>query len=366
MTDNNNNDAIIIKKELYSIYQKLKTALPKTNDNEQEEKDDQLNNSLSVIKYIKENINLIIPNYEELKQKYNQLENYCKKLEYDLKFYIKKHFRNKIQKDVLEMKLQAYMALEEEYEDLKQKVKYEGGKFLENDRKDNEIIILRRENSKLKKEIDNLENINKNAEKKSKEYLSKIDDLQKTIETLNKKILHLEREIKSINSYSINQPTNDNTIDKNPNKNNCYYNLKSLKNICPQNLNNFTKKLPNFHSPKNNFNYLEHTKIGVNNNRVTNTINNNNNIFTFTYSRIINGMNKNKLRIPIKNEYNIIKNYRNNSMHAIRFDEDEKRSESMNKAINYKSGSRTKNLNAFLNNNRSNSGFIYPLSCKNH
>ena len=50
------------------------------------------------------------------------------------------------------MKLNAYMGLEEEYEELKEKVKYDGGKFLDNERKENEIIILRKENSSLKKE----------------------------------------------------------------------------------------------------------------------------------------------------------------------------------------------------------------------
>jgi hypothetical protein len=48
--------------------------------------------------------------------------------------------------------------MEEEYEELKEKLKYEGGKFLDNDRKDNEIMILRNENSKIKKEIVKLEN----------------------------------------------------------------------------------------------------------------------------------------------------------------------------------------------------------------
>ena len=75
------------------------------------------------------------------------------------------------------MKLNAYMALEEEYEELKEKVKYEGGKFLDNDRKDNEIIILRRENSSLKKEIIKFEGKIKNNENKNKEYQDKINPL---------------------------------------------------------------------------------------------------------------------------------------------------------------------------------------------
>ena len=37
---------------------------------------------------------------------------------------------------------------------MKTKYKYEDGKFLENDRKDNEILILRAENSNLKAQIE--------------------------------------------------------------------------------------------------------------------------------------------------------------------------------------------------------------------
>ena len=79
-----------------------------------------------------------------------QLENYIIKLESDIRYLMKREFQSKIQKDALEMKIRAYMGVEEEYELLKEKVRYEAGKFLNNDRKDNEIIILRQENSLLK------------------------------------------------------------------------------------------------------------------------------------------------------------------------------------------------------------------------
>ena len=43
------------------------------------------------------------------------------------------------------------MGIESEYEIIKEKVRYEGGKFISNVIKDNEIIILRQENFLLKK-----------------------------------------------------------------------------------------------------------------------------------------------------------------------------------------------------------------------
>ena len=374
---------ISIKKELYSLYQDIKKYLKNSlskNQNQQDIPSDELS---SLIKYIKDSIPLLVSSkennnsgnddYEKLLENYKQLEKYCIKLEYDIKFYIKKYFHYKIQKDALEMKLQAYMELEEEYDDLKQKVKYEGGKFLENDRKDNEIIIVRRENSTLKHEISNLENENK---EKSKKYEEKISDLQKNIENLNKKIFKLETELKNINKFSINANSLENTIEK-YNKNE-YYSIKNYKNICSGNLNNTinSKKLSNIHSPKTNLIYLEHNKLTSNNNINNNsninsnnskTINTINNIFTSTYNRIKNNNNNtNKIRFPIKNELNILKNCRNNSMNAIRFEEEEKRHSSIQKIIHNRSGNKGK-YTQILNNNPKNkiNGFISPLSSKN-
>ena len=95
------------------------------------------------------------------------------------------------------MKLNAYMEMEVEFEELKEKVKYEGGKFLNNERKDNEIIILRQENSTLKKEI-----------KKSKEdkdiYESKIKSEQETIMKLKKDISSLNKKMEKIEKENIN------------------------------------------------------------------------------------------------------------------------------------------------------------------
>ena len=57
------------------------------------------------------------------------------------RYLIKLCFQNKLQKDAIENKLNDYMEMEEEFEELKTKLKFEDGCFLNNDRKDNEIII---------------------------------------------------------------------------------------------------------------------------------------------------------------------------------------------------------------------------------
>ena len=53
-----------------------------------------------------------------LKKEYYQLENQLKKAESDTRYYLKSYLKCEIQKKVLEMKLNAYMCLEEEYEEL--------------------------------------------------------------------------------------------------------------------------------------------------------------------------------------------------------------------------------------------------------
>lgn len=59
--------------------------------------------------------------------------------------------------DILENEIDSYMEMEEEFDEMKEKLKYENGKFLHNEKKENEILILRAENSNLKKIVDKYE-----------------------------------------------------------------------------------------------------------------------------------------------------------------------------------------------------------------
>ena len=180
-----------IKDELFSLYKIIKNDIPneKLSTNRTKNIEDiNLYDSITLINYIKESIPLLInqkiteaissnSNNNEgslvleennIHKEYLQLENQIRKLEFDNRYYLKNFLKFKLQKDVLEMKLNAYSSLVEEYEELKEKVKYDGNKFLDNDRKDNEINILRKENSSLKKEIVKLEKENKTKDNKIK------------------------------------------------------------------------------------------------------------------------------------------------------------------------------------------------------
>ena len=345
-----------IKEELFSLYKIIKNKI----SNAKTEKDDEDINSInssSLLNYIKENIQILINQniYIELKNNYNQLEKYIIKLEMDNKYYLKYFMRYKIQKDALEMKLNAYMGLEDEFEELKEKVKYEGGKFLENDRKDNEIIILRRENSTLKKEIANLENKNKKYENKNAIYKNNIKELQKEIQSLNKKISDLEKSLK------------ENKI-----KNNLQKNLTNCNSCSNLNNENILEKMDN-NNINGNYNYsLKNIRNLYNNNNnknLLNTLNTNN--FVSTFSKKANGINYKKIKIPIKNEFTFIKESRNNSISVIHKQKDESKinlanRKFINKIEKYpnliKPENKTRNIKEFLNLKPPN---FYPLTSKN-
>ena len=328
-----------LKEQLYIFFLELKRELTKKNieiDKEQLEDIITSTKSTTILNYIRELvymlINLKFPKEEEETSKNKkinkdeelaQLESQIRKLEFDIRYFLEREFQHKIKRDTLEMKLNAYMEMESEFEELKDKVKYEGGKFLNNERKDNEIIILRQENSILKKEIEKYKENNKLYESKIKSEEEIIQDLKNQITNLNKKISTLEKE-------NVNQPkTNNSSINININNNgnssskwiikqenqeysNYNNNLNGINNnissgsnfaLKKRRINNFTK---NYRKNSNNNNSnLVGTKMGrydgsrgysglqskniKSHTRSINTIDNNN-AFTSTYSKILNSL----------------------------------------------------------------------------
>ena len=214
-----------IKEQLYILFLEIKEEL--TNKNIEIDSDEigeivKTTQIETIINYIKEMVYILI-NYKFPQKKdeskvngkkvkdeeIKQLESQIRKLENDIKYLLQKEFQNKIKRDALELKVNAYMEMENEFEELKEKVKYERGKFLNNERKDNEIIILRRENCILKKEIDKHEMNNIKYETQLKSEKETIADLKHQISSLNQKVSKLE--ILNSQRESNNQPNNNNS-----------------------------------------------------------------------------------------------------------------------------------------------------------
>ena len=120
-------------------------------------------------------------------------ENIIRKLEEKERYLTKIQFQDKLQKEAMENKINEYMDMEDEFEEMKTKLKYEDGRFLNNDRKDNEIIIIRSENSKLKNIVDELENEINKLKNTISEQTKKIDSLKEEIEKLNNRNSEMHR-----------------------------------------------------------------------------------------------------------------------------------------------------------------------------
>ena len=88
---------------------------------------------------------------KELKENIDEYKSYILLLEQNNRYFIQQNFLKQTKIDILENEIDSYMEMEEEFDEMKEKFKYENGKFLHNEKKENEILILRAENSNLKK-----------------------------------------------------------------------------------------------------------------------------------------------------------------------------------------------------------------------
>ena len=275
------------KELLYELFYEIKSEILGTKiEIEEEEYQDNIKstNIPKLVKYIHDSIQILIKKKiddskkeqkEEDKKKYssnnkkdtkllldnNEIINYetiLKKLESKERYLTKLNFQSKLQKDAMENKISDYMEMEEEFEEMKTKLKYEDGRFLNNDRKDNEIIIIRGENSNLKKTIKNLEqqitNLNKELTDKSK----LISDLETEKNNLKIKYEELQKQNDILNSHSIN--ININNVTGPNNKNSIQHSNNNINNI--ENMNrHISKKNPHYFNSELNTGIIKDEKM---------------------------------------------------------------------------------------------------------
>ena len=399
------------KEQLYVFYLEIKGELTKKNIEIEKDQLQEIVNSTNpsiILNYIRELfymlINIKFPQEEEIEEsnikkisnkspEYTQLENHIKKLEYDIRLFLQKEFQNKIKRDTLEMKLNAYMEMETEFEELKEKVKYEGGKFLNNERKDNEIIILRQENSILKKEITKYKENKDLYESKIKSEQETITELKKQISSLSKKVTKIEKD-----NINININNNGNSSSKwiikqenqeitNINKNNNSNNNNSLNpnsnsgsnfSLKKRRINNFTKNYRKYnsnigHTTTNNYNFQIRSKFNnyekrgysgfqtknhKNHSRAPNNVEGNN-AFTSTYSKILSNL-YSKNKTPNKRDKNLKKKNMSNTICID--DYDRTIISNINKSRRFQSNGKNNSYNKMIVGIIPNSRF--PLSSK--
>lgn len=237
------------------------------------------NNSLkSQINQIKEEIqSLIINNYQNkfqsqniidkitliisilfelFKKKFqiivNKYESLIRRDEQTIRILYKSLLTHKLIKDSLDNKIRLLLKKEKEFELIKEKTGayVKKGEIFYNKQKDNEIIILRIENSNLKNILENYEKI--------------ISEKGLLYENLKKKYYNLEKKLNELNkntSKKLSVPNINNNLSESPSMAHINYNAYH----CSINLhnNNHNKKPWNNSCNKNekNFNYIKYKNI---------------------------------------------------------------------------------------------------------
>ena len=206
------------KELLYNLYYEIKSEILGSKIEIDEDEYQENINKISIpklITYIHDSIQILITSKIELTKTQQRIEdekfflnleqnpisisekkgyeNIIRKLEEKERYLTKIQFQDKLQKEAMENKINEYMDMEDEFEEMKTKLKYEDGRFLNNDRKDNEIIIIRSENSKLKNTVDELENEINKLKNTISEQTKKIDSLKEEIEKLNNRNSEMHR-----------------------------------------------------------------------------------------------------------------------------------------------------------------------------
>ena len=202
--------------QLYSLYIDLQSQLnhpiPSTEPNQ------------NIISDIKKCIT------EFIKQKINenmlQYQSTIRNIEESNRQYIQTIFYQRLQIQSLEHQIGDYIEMEEEFEEMKSKFKYDEGTFLDNDRKDNEILILRAENSNLKKNLTRLEKENEVKGERIEKLSKRIKKLELLVSNTNRPSVNSNKELMSTSSNTTHNNTKRNVLNiKQVNINNVNYNL---------------------------------------------------------------------------------------------------------------------------------------------
>ena len=237
--------------------------------------------SIKIKEYFTELNSLLETLKNKINTNNNQKESLLRKNENDLRKLYGKYFNQKLINEVQENKLSALHKREKEYELLKQKTGAIvcNGQVICNERKENEIIILRTENSLLKTAIKN----NEDLLKEKNEIISRLNNdilLYKTqIDELRREKY---RKYSSFSNININISESKKDFYKKKASNNKAY----LNNVVSSN-----KEKIISNNKKNNNNNINNKKSLTN----KNNLNNLNNIYSSYQinSQLINKVNKN-------------------------------------------------------------------------
>ena len=308
-TSSNNNtpshsSTYIYKEQLYNLFYELKSEIQGCKieiDEDEYEENVKSTSFQTIFKYVRDTIQILLQTKNKIitqqaaklqspsssfpNDNYRQLEALLRNAEFKQRKLLKRIFMYKLQREALENRMNDYAEMEVEYEEMKMKYKYEDGRFLNNDRKDNEIYILRSENTNLKKEI-------MLFEKKVKDLKTQINDVQCKLNEKEKECLMLA----SLNVNLNSEKTVHSTKNKKTTSNHISHCESSPQlKLSPTTLLNLTSNsLVNTNN--NNNNKFIHKSNNNNNNNSSNSNSSNDFLlkyFSNTHRKSHNNHNKN-------------------------------------------------------------------------
>ena len=265
------------KELLYNIFYEIKSEIINTKiEIEEEEYQENINSTTipQLVNYIHDSIQILLKkkiedtreeqkeldkklylnsnqnslNKEEKKEmNFSEYESIIRNLESKQRILTKNYFQQKLQIDAMENKIEEYMEMEDEFEEMKTKLKYEDGRFLNNDRKDNEILIIRGENSILKTEINKLE-------EKVKSMEEMLNSKEKKIQEINTELEKIKNKFEQKNETNISPSININIRNVHSNNNNDLNNETDNSNI----------KKSNYNPNRNSTNFITNSKFFYN------------------------------------------------------------------------------------------------------
>ena len=303
------------------------------------------NNNLiyeSIINIFKKSfIKIINEKTKELEDNLNQCKSTILLLEKNNRYFIQQNFLKQTKIDILENEIDSYMEMEEEFDEMKEKLKYENGKFLHNEKKENEILILRAENSNLKKVIDKNERT--------------IEEKEHIIETIKKKSASMintnNNTIKT--SFEINEDHNQPSsliFAQNNKKSKFGYNHSNITNFKSYHIIQKMKSPINNYQTNNNSQSSKKINFGDNNNNNCSKSKKNNLTSRASTKELLSKKIKNKVlnmkKIRRIND-SCLENYNKSSAHITN-------SIMSNNSNNSNSKRLKKNINSFFKSNQNN------------
>lgn len=327
--------------------------------------DDKLKKSINhYLCEISKIMDILINSLNSVIKSKKEIEVLQRKDEHKVRIIYSQYFHQKLINEVLENKITTFCKKEKEYEMLKEKTGAIicNGKVICNERKDNEIIILRTENSLLKSTIANNEDL-------IKEKTDLIDNLNKQILTYKAKIKGFDKIIEGDMEYpsfpniniSINESKQYNTKRKakKPIVNSIKFRTSAQKSNLEQKAFNYNKKNSSnniYSTYQNNSKLLNKPKNLIKNkdeylkfNKLNNISKNTNKYETIDSSKTNNSIKYISVNKSLMSPRNNIKIKNNNN------DKYNEKSRQMNKTKKnkFKNSKNNSNLNNSIKSNES-------------